>query len=108
MRAKRYRVLFPYFLDLFSSLFLIPRYHIARLDATTLHSSSFLQVAGFNLSFFASEHELIERYMQQLLSWLENGEISAPEVSMLPMRDIQRAHQLIQSGMSIGKIVCKI
>ncbi len=32
-------------------------------------------VIGFNLSFFANEHDLIREYMRQIIFWLENGQL---------------------------------
>jgi synaptic vesicle membrane protein VAT-1 len=62
-------------------------------------------VIGFNLSFFAEEHKLIEEYMDQVVEWISSGEIKVAEVTSYPMSQIQKAHELIQSGQSRGKIV---
>jgi synaptic vesicle membrane protein VAT-1 len=64
-------------------------------------------VIGFNLSFFADEHQLIEEYMNQVVAWLASGELKVAEVTSYAMADIQKAHELIQSGQSRGKIVVK-
>jgi hypothetical protein len=32
-------------------------------------------IMGFNLSFFADEHELIATYLAQIVQWLERGDI---------------------------------
>lgn len=64
-------------------------------------------VMGFNLSFFAEEHELIEAYMNQVVEWISSGAIKVAEVTTYPMSDIKKAHELIQSGQSRGKIVVK-
>ena len=70
--------------------------------AMVLESKS---VAGFNLSFFADEHELIEQYMQELINWIQEGSLRVPDVQLFSVSDISAAHQLIQSGKSVGKIV---
>lgn len=62
-------------------------------------------VIGFNLSFFAEEHQLIEEYMNQVVEWISSGAIKVAEVTSYPMSQIQKAHELIQSGQSRGKIV---
>ena len=62
-------------------------------------------VAGFNLSFFEEEHDLIKQYLSQIVDWLEMGKIKPSAVTCFPMRDIGKAHALIQSGQSTGKIV---
>jgi len=72
--------------------------------ALVLESKS---VAGFNLSFFADERELIDGYLRQLLSWIEADKLKLPQVTTFQMHEIDRAHELIQSGNSIGKIIIK-
>jgi NADPH:quinone reductase-like Zn-dependent oxidoreductase len=41
----------------------------------------------------------------QVGSWLEQGKLQCPRVVEMDMTDIAAAHDLIQSGKSIGKIV---
>lgn len=65
-------------------------------------------VLGFNLSFFAEEHTMIKQYMEQIIAWLETGAVSAAEVAVFDLEDIGKAHELIQSGSSVGKIVCRV
>jgi NADPH:quinone reductase-like Zn-dependent oxidoreductase len=62
-------------------------------------------VAGFNLSFFADERELIAVYMKQLVDWLAEGQIKPAATKVFQMHEIAEAHALIQSGRSTGKIV---
>jgi len=68
----------------------------------TLESRS---VAGFNLSFFEKEHVMIEQYLDQLSTWLEEGKIVPSEVTTFNVEDVSKAHELIQSGQSRGKLV---
>eukprot|EP00606_Chrysophyceae_sp_TOSAG23-5_P000228 GSChrysophyteH2.ASY1.ANO1.1744.1 assembled CDS len=68
----------------------------------TLESRS---VAGFNLSFFEKEHKMIEQYLDQLSIWLEQGKIVPSEVTVFPVEEVGKAHELIQSGQSRGKLV---
>mmetsp|Transcript_28038 Transcript_28038/g.38591 ORF Transcript_28038/g.38591 Transcript_28038/m.38591 type:complete len:94 (-) Transcript_28038:32-313(-) len=87
--------------------------------AMVLQSKS---VAGFNLSFFADEKELIDSYMTQIVAWLRPSEserndtsnhqkqnrclsIKKEDLSVFEMADIRAAHALIQSGKSTGKII---
>ena len=65
-------------------------------------------VAGFNLSFFADEHDLIDAYMAQIVRWLEQGALTVEAVTVLPVEQIGVAHELIQSGQSKGKIVIQL
>jgi len=64
-------------------------------------------VAGFNLSFFEEEHDLIKQYLGQIVDWLGDGLIQPSEVTEFPIADIGKAHALIQSGQSRGKIVVR-
>ena len=65
-------------------------------------------VLGFNLSFFADEHELVRRYFEQIYEWVEEGKISIPACTVCDMKDIGRAHELIQTGSTVGKIVMRV
>jgi NADPH:quinone reductase-like Zn-dependent oxidoreductase len=65
-------------------------------------------VAGFNLSFFAQEHELIAQYMDQIVDWVAQGKLGVPDVQVFAMEDIAKAHEHIQSGKSVGKIVISV
>mmetsp|Transcript_23136 Transcript_23136/g.23348 ORF Transcript_23136/g.23348 Transcript_23136/m.23348 type:complete len:430 (-) Transcript_23136:163-1452(-) len=65
-------------------------------------------VLGFNLSFFADETKLIHQYMEQVLIWLHEGKLHAPTISVVDMKNICQAHQQIQSGITVGKIVVRV
>ena len=75
-----------------------------RFDAMDLVLSS-KRIAGFNLSFFSEEHDLIAQYMDEILSWLQSGSLTCPDPTVFPVSQIADAHELIQSGQSVGKIV---
>lgn len=82
-------------------------FQMPKFDAMdmTLNSKG---VLGFNLSFFADEKDLIESYMTQVIDWVDKGELKVASVILFPMTDIGKAHELIQSGKSVGKIVCQV
>jgi 2-desacetyl-2-hydroxyethyl bacteriochlorophyllide A dehydrogenase len=65
-------------------------------------------ISGFNLSFFADEVELINVYMNQLLEWIGSGKLTMDDVTCFNMNEVGLAHNFIQSGKSIGKIVVKV
>ena len=65
------------------------------------------QVLGFNLSFFADEHELVGQYLSQVNAWVASGQIRAPRVTSFVMEDVPQAHGHIQSGKSVGKIIVR-
>ncbi len=101
----------PKFSDLLSPLswidMIVKLFQMPKFDpmAMTLDSKA---VLGFNLSFFADEKPLIDKYMAQILNWVENDDIKVASVKIFPVEDVGKAHELIQSGSSVGKIVCKI
>ena len=64
-------------------------------------------VHGFNLSFFADETALVDVYMDQLVRWVGEGRLTVAKVTEFDASEVPRAHQLIQSGKSVGKIVCR-
>jgi NADPH:quinone reductase-like Zn-dependent oxidoreductase len=64
-------------------------------------------VLGFNLSFFADEHVLLKVYFDQIQTWLADGSLRVAKVTEYEMAEVAQAHELIQSGKSVGKIVCR-
>jgi synaptic vesicle membrane protein VAT-1 len=62
-------------------------------------------VLAFNLSFFANERDILTKLFDQVLQWLESGQLTCPRVVEMEMERVAEAHDLIQSGTSIGKIV---
>jgi hypothetical protein len=45
--------------------------------------------------------------MMQIVSWVEGGELIVPSVTTFDLKHIALAHDLIQSGKSVGKIVIR-
>lgn len=64
-------------------------------------------ILGFNLSFFVDEINLLVQFYEQISEWLQKGELKVPHVVEMDMGDISKAHELIQSGKSVGKIVMR-
>ena len=83
-----------------------------RFDAMdmTLKSKS---IAGFNLSFFEDEIATISSYMDLLVMWLETKQLKAFDAGVETIafgeetEGVVLAHDRIQSGKSVGKIVVK-
>jgi NADPH:quinone reductase-like Zn-dependent oxidoreductase len=63
---------------------------------------------GFNLSFLFERDDLAGEGMSELLQLIEEGKIVPPRVTSFAMKDIDRAHELIESGQSTGKIVISV
>eukprot|EP00428_Durinskia_dybowskii_P020361 CAMPEP_0170203716 /NCGR_PEP_ID=MMETSP0116_2-20130129/1370_1 /TAXON_ID=400756 /ORGANISM="Durinskia baltica, Strain CSIRO CS-38" /LENGTH=237 /DNA_ID=CAMNT_0010454043 /DNA_START=551 /DNA_END=1264 /DNA_ORIENTATION=+ len=70
--------------------------------ALTLDSKA---VLGFNLSFFADEHRLVERYVGQISDWLQAGKLTHPAVRTFPFADTRGAQGALQTGRTVGKMV---
>jgi len=64
-------------------------------------------VMGFNLSFFADEIELVGMLFDTIVQWLNEGMLQCPNIQTFEMEEIGKAHTLIQSGSSVGKIVIR-
>lgn len=64
-------------------------------------------VLGFNLSFFADQHDMIDAYMNQILTWITESKVRVAHVNVFSMESIHEAHEHIQSGRSVGKIVVR-
>merc|ERR1712196_427804 len=62
-------------------------------------------VLGFNLSFFADEHELVAKYLGQLKDWVHSGQIIAPSVSTFELSQVRASHLALQSGRTVGKMI---
>jgi synaptic vesicle membrane protein VAT-1 len=74
------------------------------LDVMDLVQSN-KSVLGFNLSFLATEREALAAMFDQVLEWLARGLLACPRIVEMDMRRIAEAHEHIQSGRSVGKIV---
>ena len=62
-------------------------------------------ILGFNLSFFAEEQDVLSVLFDQVCSWLEEEMLACPRIVTMGMDRVGEAHDLIQSGKSVGKIV---
>ena len=80
--------------------------NIPKFDPMQMILSS-KSVNGFNLSFFGDEVDIIEAYFDQIVDWIKEDKIIIPDVVKFDLVDIRKAHELIQSGESKGKIVVK-
>ena len=40
------------------------------------------------------------------MTWIENGSLKLSNVTAFPMAELPRAHEALQSGQSVGKLVC--
>jgi NADPH2:quinone reductase len=62
-------------------------------------------VMGFHLNAIFEREELVKRSVAQLLSWIVEGKLKLQIGHTLALSDIRKAHQLLSSRQSYGKIV---
>lgn len=75
-------------------------------------------VLGFNLSFFANEVELFSSYFDKIYKMLEENSLPLPvegktlksdgKLTVTVLEDVRKAHEMLSSGKSIGKLVIQI
>ena len=66
-------------------------------------------VLAFNLSFFAEEREMLSDFFGVVLDWIREGKLECPRITEFDgLETIAEAHDLIQSGKSVGKLIVKV
>ncbi len=65
-------------------------------------------VLAFNLSFLSQRADLLLPAMQQILAGFERGELRAPSITTYPLADVALAHQALESGQTVGKLVLEM
>lgn len=68
----------------------------------TLSNRSLL---AFNLSFMTHRHDVLGRGMQRLLGWANAGDLLPPPVEAFAFEQAPAAHQALESGDTVGKLV---
>jgi len=72
-------------------------------DLTTQNHS----VLGFNLSFLFDKNTILQQGMQQILHWIDNGELQPPNITCYPLTAVAEAHRALESGQTTGKLVLR-
>ena len=62
-------------------------------------------VIGFNLSFLFDRDDLVIEGMNRLIELIHQNKVHPPKVTKIPFAEVARAHELIESGQSVGKII---
>jgi NADPH:quinone reductase-like Zn-dependent oxidoreductase len=62
-------------------------------------------VMAFNLSYLFEQRHILEEAMGRMLGWVEEGRIVMPPVTRFPMDRVAEAHQALESGKTVGKLV---
>ena len=64
-------------------------------------------LVAFNLSYLFNRMDLLKESMQDLMKWIEEGKIQAPDLQCFPFKKVADAHRALESGNTIGKLVLK-
>lgn len=64
-------------------------------------------VMGFNLSYLFDHTERLERGMELLLGWADDGVLRPPPVEAFALRDAAAAQARLESGATVGKLVLR-
>jgi NADPH:quinone reductase-like Zn-dependent oxidoreductase len=62
-------------------------------------------VQAFNLSYLFEHMERLNEAMTQLLGWANQSKIHPPPTQTFPLSQVAAAHEALQSGETVGKIV---
>ena len=89
----------PNWFKLVWDYFRTPRFN--PLDMTGANHS----ILAFNLSYLFEERSLLASSMKDLLGWCKEGQIIPPPVKVYSLEDVAKAHQDLESGQTVGKLV---
>jgi NADPH:quinone reductase-like Zn-dependent oxidoreductase len=81
--------------------FRVPRWN--PLNMTAENKS----LIAFNLSFLFHRKDLLQEAMQDLIKWVEEGQIKSPPVQPFPLEKAADAHRALESGTTVGKLILK-
>ena len=62
-------------------------------------------IISFNLSFLFNRKDLVTEGMEDMLKWVQEGKLRPPVTRCFPLSDAAAAHQAIESGQSVGKLI---
>jgi NADPH:quinone reductase-like Zn-dependent oxidoreductase len=75
-----------------------------RFDPLEMTNSN-RSVLAFNLSYMFHEGELLGEAMGELLQWAEQGWLQPPSVRTFGLDEVGAAHEALESGQTVGKLV---
>lgn len=64
-------------------------------------------VLAFNLSFLFDQNQMLREAMNQLLSWAKEETIHPLAITPFSFDDVAKAHKLLESGQSTGKLILR-
>lgn len=89
----------PNYVKLAADYLRTPRFN--PLDLTNQSKS----ILAFNLSYLFDRDDILAEGMAELRALLAEGKLAPPAVTTYPLDEVARAHQDIESGRTIGKLV---
>jgi synaptic vesicle membrane protein VAT-1 len=75
-----------------------------RFDPLTMTNEN-KSVMAFNLSYLFDRPDLLAESMTALLSWVEQGKLTAPRTQTFALDRVADAHRALESGTTMGKLV---
>ena len=89
----------PNYLKLIYEFFRLPRFNPLKMTGDNK------SVIAFNLSYLFHQIDLFNDALKKLCQWVEDGRIHAPAVKTFPFEQVADAHQSLESGQTVGKLV---
>lgn len=65
-------------------------------------------VIGFNLVHLFDRGSLFEEALRRMLAWSAEGRLAPPRVTSYPFAEAARAHEDLESGQTVGKLVLTV
>lgn len=62
-------------------------------------------VLAFNLSYLFDKTKILEEVSRNLLKWINDKKIVPPQITTYPLEDVVLAHQALETGKTVGKLV---
>ncbi len=66
-----------------------------------------LAVRTFSIHTFDQHRDQRRALMQRAIDMMAAGDIHAPKITVMPLDDVQHAHELLDSGKTLGKLVLR-
>jgi len=90
------------YFKLIREYFRVPRFN--PFDMTRDNKS----LIAFNLSYLFHRRDLLREAMADLIARVEKGEIRAPSLQRFAFERVVEAHQALESGATVGKLILKM
>jgi alcohol dehydrogenase len=65
-------------------------------------------ISGFNLVYLFDRVDLFRNIMDTLLEWDAAGDIPSMPITSFTFEEVARAHQSMESGTTVGKLVLEV